>query len=72
MPPNIRQLALGVLQYAQDYDERLPPHCIQPAGADPSMWTGMVQPYVRNTGVTQCSSNPILGTRPVDAGGYGY
>ncbi len=69
---NIKQLALGVLQYAQDYDERLPRHCIQPAGADPSMWTGMVQPYVRNTGVTQCPSNPTPRNAARGCGGYGY
>jgi prepilin-type N-terminal cleavage/methylation domain-containing protein len=53
---NIKQLALGVLQYNQDYDGRFP------IGADDNIyfsagtlsWQGRIQPYVKSLGVYTC------------------
>jgi len=75
---NTRQLALGVMQYAQDYDETLPV-----AGVNAQLrgrWQGQIYPYVKNADVFTCpnaASNrwvpPAagqLGTN--DRGGYGW
>ena len=58
---NCKQLALGVLQYAQDYDERLQRHCDN-GGAGVTVtaddcWSGVLQPYVKNTQILRCPSN---------------
>ena len=67
---NVKQYALGVLMYAQDYDETIPridnngrPYCgRQPdwgdAGSNPNetntMFTGVILPYVKNTQILYC------------------
>ncbi len=56
---NERQLGLGTLMYAQDYDEMLP---IGDSGngTDPSprhTWRALILPYVKNTAVYRCPSN---------------
>ena len=67
---NTRQFAVGVLMYSQDYDERIPlidnngrPYCGQApdwghAGTDPNetntMFSGVVQPYIKNMQVQYC------------------
>ena len=50
---NIKQIALGVLQYAQDYDERIS-RCgtLTPR----SYWSDYIQPYLKNTQVMVCPS----------------
>ncbi len=65
---NEKQLLLGLLQYAQDYDETLP-HAYRynvpgfsPAG---EYWDGVIEPYLKNTQVTVC---PSVG----QARSYGY
>ncbi|MCD6361636.1 MAG: DUF1559 domain-containing protein [Armatimonadetes bacterium] len=50
---NAKQLALGVLMYAQDYDERLPTRYRSGFGH----WeTAFIQPYVKNRQLTVCPS----------------
>jgi len=68
---NIKQLALGVLQYAQDYDERLPRHCYQPASGSYT-WVNAVQPYVKNMDVARCPSNATAKSEARGCWGYGY
>lgn len=57
---NLKQLALGCLMYAQDYDERMPPR----------YYTGynwldyLVQPYIKNAQLGYCPST--------NAKSYGY
>lgn len=46
---NMKQLAMGVLQYVQDYDERMP---IYNGGAP----MRLIDPYVKNTQIFQCPS----------------
>jgi prepilin-type N-terminal cleavage/methylation domain-containing protein/prepilin-type processing-associated H-X9-DG protein len=54
---NLKQLSLGLLMYAQDYDERM---CYRYYRYDPAVaggphWdTGLVQPYVKNTQINIC------------------
>ena len=50
---NEKQLGLGVLMYAQDNDETLPP---TPA-ADNTLWPVLINPYVKNTQVRLCPSD---------------
>jgi prepilin-type processing-associated H-X9-DG protein len=61
---NIKQLSLGILQYAQDYDETLNP-CYGGIGASVSgrrwYWygasnEGMLYPYVKNSQIFRCPS----------------
>jgi len=61
---NTKQLALGVLQYSQDYDERfpakwwyfihVPPN--QTASSNYLTWAECILPYVKNDQVFQCPS----------------
>ena len=53
---NLKQIALGIAQYVQDYDEKFPP-------AKP--WIDVLQPYVRSEQIFKCPS-------VTDAKGYGY
>ncbi len=69
---NVKQLALGTLMYAQDYDEIFPHYAdhgcyatplpaIRPgstAGRTHVMWDELVQPYTKNWSITICPSNP--------------
>jgi prepilin-type N-terminal cleavage/methylation domain-containing protein/prepilin-type processing-associated H-X9-DG protein len=53
---NIKQAGLGILMYAQDYDEMLVRHCYQPpSGGYP--WQAAIMPYVKNTQMFRCPSN---------------
>lgn len=54
---NEKQLATGILMYAQDYDERLPLVYDDGAGAqNRSIWAEKVAPYVKNVAVMFCPS----------------
>ena len=70
---NQKNLALAVMQYAQDYDERVPSHWISSGGLT-NQWVYVVQPYVKNFQIFFCpSSNKNSGAAP-DANNisYGY
>lgn len=68
---NLKQIGLGVLQYNQDYDERMPPSgftgltTADPGCGGPAFrcnpWQGLVQPYIKSTQVFKCPSNPSTG-----------
>lgn len=62
---NLKQLGLGILMYAQDYDETLPAHC---AGWGSMFWLYSTVPYVKNKQITEC---PSL-ARGDDVGGQGF
>jgi len=56
---NVKQLAVGALMYAQDFDERMMPryYRIDPAVAGGPNWCDhLVQPYVKNTQIIYCPS----------------
>ncbi len=50
---NMKQIGLGILQYAQDYDETLP--ASRNTGTSIS-WRWMIQPYLKSTQVNSCPS----------------
>ena len=53
---NIKQLSLGFMQYAQDYDELLPQDYRCP-WATRYTWRAMIYPYVKNAQVFSCPSD---------------
>src|SRR5438067_9610248 len=66
---NMKQLATGLMMYAQDYDETMPswPFAspglfddprFTPQGWSYATWVSALQPYVKNNGVFQCPSGP--------------
>jgi prepilin-type processing-associated H-X9-DG protein len=48
---NLKQLAIGMLMYAQDYDEHFPPA---------ERWSELIYPYVKNEQVFRCPGDPKL------------
>jgi len=58
---NIKQLALGMLMYAQDYDERLSASHWGPFNVPQRTWRGSIYPYVKNTQLYTCPSASDIG-----------
>ena len=58
---NLKQIGLGLIQYAQDYDERNVPlfsglqGTVSANGAIP--WPQVIQPYLKSTQIFQCPSD---------------
>jgi len=48
---NVKQIMLGVLMYAQDYDERLIPSALTYSGGD---WYTLLAPYLKNAQILYC------------------
>lgn len=62
---NVKQIMLGVLQYAQDYDEVLPLGYSGPLGGLPQNWNhtdGRISPYLKNSQIWVCPSMSGLTT----------
>ncbi|MCE5219181.1 DUF1559 domain-containing protein [bacterium] len=58
---NLKQLALGILMYAQDYDSRGPyGYYAIPGGS--IRWRNTIDPYLKNTQIFVCPSNQTDGT----------
>jgi len=66
---NLKQLGLGIMQYTQDYDEKLPRSANSyttalPFPSDPTqsgtthLWWHMIFPYVKSTQIFICPSTP--------------
>jgi prepilin-type N-terminal cleavage/methylation domain-containing protein/prepilin-type processing-associated H-X9-DG protein len=60
---NVKQLNLGILQYAQDYDERMPltvgyltPSVVLASPAWPNYWWEQIMPYLKNEQILSCPS----------------
>ena len=51
---NLKQLALGAIQYSQDYDEQVLP--VRVDATHYFAWTDIVQPYVKSTQLLLCPS----------------
>src|SRR5207302_5978896 len=82
---NVKQIAVGILMYAQDYDERLPLFygCRLPVTDPHSVTAGLIvstQPYLKNWRVHDCLSadqrtidKDYLGNRSYgyNTGGFG-
>jgi prepilin-type N-terminal cleavage/methylation domain-containing protein len=62
---NLKQIGLGILQYTQDYDEKMPPARItatRPDGTNGNIpWHFLVQPYVKSVQLFRCPSNTSAG-----------
>lgn len=65
---NLKQLALGVIQYTQDYDETFP--ILESAGgsastappySNPRGWADSVWVYTKSIEILQCPSEPTIG-----------
>src|SRR5438132_13324872 len=63
---NAKQIALALMQYQQDYDERFvptrftipgPAQGVCDGGTRIQPWSETIQPYVKNEGVVQCPSD---------------
>ncbi len=69
---NVKQILLGIMQYTQDYDERLPLQSFAenapgaPLGAgnvgENVLWNQTVQPYLKSIQIFQCPSSSV----PID------
>ncbi|MBU0609562.1 MAG: DUF1559 domain-containing protein [Armatimonadetes bacterium] len=74
---NVKQLMLGMLQYAQDYDETLP-KCWTVVGTNnyaSPMWYEAINPYTKSTQINYCPSDktvsPGYGMNYIHLGSYG-
>jgi prepilin-type N-terminal cleavage/methylation domain-containing protein/prepilin-type processing-associated H-X9-DG protein len=55
---NTKQLGLGVMQYTQDYDEKLPGSWNNAVPEDESLWWGnKIQPYIKSSQLFFCPSD---------------
>ena len=64
---NLRQIGLATLQYAQDYDQTLPPFSnygfLGYDGSDGPRWADFIFPYVKNPQVFDCPNAPLKTTQ---------
>ncbi|RYX80380.1 DUF1559 domain-containing protein [bacterium] len=74
---NLKQIGLGIMQYTQDYDERMPGTFVGPIGSGGYVcWNQSIHPYIKSTQVFQCSSdtnanNPqVTGWAATNPSGY--
>jgi prepilin-type N-terminal cleavage/methylation domain-containing protein/prepilin-type processing-associated H-X9-DG protein len=54
---NLKQIGLGIMQYTQDYDEKMPNYSFAYSGD--IMWQPVIQPYVKSTQLFSCPSNTM-------------
>lgn len=52
---NLKQIGLGIFQYTQDYDEKLPSRVN--FGTQNDNWREVIQPYIKSTQLFACPSN---------------
>lgn len=57
---NLKQIGLGLIQYQQDYDERMVPLYTDPGYTDTSQWAYITQPYLKSTQILRCPSDQSL------------
>ena len=53
---NMKQIGTALMQYTQEYDEKLPASRTDSAAPSPA-WPDMVKPYLQDAGVYKCPSN---------------
>ena len=56
---NLKQVGLGMLQYAQDYDEKYVPRSVGASGVDGVAWPYLLQPYMKSQQIFTCPSNSL-------------
>ena len=56
---NLKQIGLGMIQYAQDYDEQMLPATVFDYANSPNndAWINLVQPYIKSKQVFNCPSD---------------
>jgi len=56
---NLKQIGLGIMQYTQDYDERMPSNYIRigSGGSIYRWWPDLLQPYIKSRQVFICPSD---------------
>jgi prepilin-type N-terminal cleavage/methylation domain-containing protein len=59
---NQKQIALGILQYVQDYDEEFPTIRVMLSNGAFIDWRSEIYPYVKNAQIFACPSDPSSGT----------
>ena len=52
---NLKQIGLGMFQYTQDYDEKMP--FARTGAPNYNSWAGNIQPYIKSLQVFACPSN---------------
>lgn len=73
---NLKQIGIGLLQYSQDYDDRVsrdwygPDHDASGVGGR-YKWMDAIYPYIKNTQVFVCPSD-VLGVMPTANSAYVY
>jgi len=70
----MKQLGLGFMQYAQDYDERLPvgPLYVAVPAHFGQGWSSAIFPYVKSSQAYKCPSDSTVATSPKVPLSYGY
>ena len=70
---NLKQINLGIMQYAQDYDEMMPLFCgsvvpsvVLASDAWPNYWWQEISPYMKNLQILAC---PSASVKAVTSGG---
>lgn len=58
---NLKQIGLSIMQYTQEFDEKLPPAQLGPAAGYP-WWPVLVQPYLKSVQIFKCPSNSTSAT----------
>jgi len=53
---NLKQIAHAFRMYSQDYDLYMPPTAVSTVPLSP-IWSAMVAPYIKNTGLFRCPSD---------------
>ncbi|RYX80771.1 DUF1559 domain-containing protein [bacterium] len=61
---NMKQIGLGIMQYTQDYDERMPARY---TFNEANSWRRVIQPYVKSTQLFSCPSNTGNATNARDS-----
>src|SRR5471030_203059 len=56
---NLKQIGLGILQYTQDYDEKMPV-CNNYVQRQSQGWAGPILPYLKSVQVFHCPSDSTL------------
>lgn len=67
---NLKQLALGIQQYIQDYDELYPIYSSNSTARLPYGWADMIQPYVKSAQLLQCPSDSTASSNDPIVLGY--
>ncbi len=69
---NLKQFGLSFMQYTQDYDETFP-YSLNYVGANHpanTSWMRQIDPYLKNTQIMQCPSDPANPATDYGANGY--